>query len=117
MIVRRDLPIGVLGAQIIHAAGESSPGGLTEGTYAVALAVPDEVALAAEAVRLRSRGFAHLSSGQDVGRTQAFGSERLAFVTIHEPDEPYRGALMAIGIVPARKEVLRRHLASIPILK
>jgi len=115
VIVRRDLPIGVLGAQIIHAAGESSPGGLAEGTYAVALAVPDEVA--AEAVRLRSRGFAHLSSGQEVGRMQAFGDERLAFVTIHEPDEPYRGALMAIGIVPARKEGLRRHLASIPILK
>jgi hypothetical protein len=81
----------------VHAAGESSPGGLAAGTYAVVLAVPDELTLAREADRLERAG--------------------VALTRIHEPDAPYLGALMALGIAPGRKEDLRRHFACLPLLK
>lgn len=82
---------------LVHAAGESSPGELPEGTYAIVLAVPDVAALEREAKRLRARGVAH--------------------VEIYEPDAPYNGALMAIGLRPARKEDVRRHVSSLPLLR
>ncbi len=97
MIIRKDLPLGVLGAQITHAAGESSPGGLPSGTNAVVLGVDDEAALHAVAARLERAGVQH--------------------VRIEEPDAPYFNQLMAIGVVPGRKENLRRHLASLPLLR
>jgi hypothetical protein len=81
----------------VHAAGESSPGGLLAGTYAVVLAVPDELTLAREADRLEKAG--------------------VELVRIHEPDAPYDGALMALGVLPGRKEDLRRHFACLPLLK
>jgi hypothetical protein len=82
---------------LVHAAGESSPGNLPQDTHAIVLAVPDESALTVLAKRLVKAGTAH--------------------VTIHEPDAPWNGALMAIGVVPARKEELRRHLSSLPLLR
>lgn len=97
MVVRADLPHGIQAAQIIHAAGESSPGHLPDGTFAVALAARDELHLALVAERLRARG--------------------IAFVAIHESDAPYAGALMALGLAPGRKEQLRRHLSSLPLLR
>lgn len=87
----------MLAAQIVHAAGESSPGDVAEGTYAVVLAVPDEASLLKEAKRLRARGVAH--------------------VEIYEPDAPYCGAITAIGLRPGRKEDLRRHLSHLPLLR
>lgn len=82
---------------LVHAAGESSPGNLADGTYAIVLAVPDEASLAREADRLRKRD--------------------VKFVEIREPDAPFFGALMALGIVPGRKEALRRHFSSLPLLR
>ena len=79
-VVREDLPRGVLAAQLIHAAGESAPGDLPSGTIAVALAARDEAHLAALELELRRRGVPHHA--------------------IREPDPPWRGALMAIGIEP-----------------
>jgi hypothetical protein len=141
VILRRDLPHGLQVAQAIHAAGESSPGNLADGTYAIALAVADEPALLREAERLRARGFERMEPTKalpaarprtlwerccDAVRrfARALGLvqrpaevERLAFVPIHEPDPPYHGALMAIGILPARREVLRRHLSSLATVK
>jgi len=132
-IVRRDLPRGVLAAQLIHAAGESSLGRIPHGarkegaeprralersdrgygarkegaeprralersdrgycTHAVALAARDEQQLEAVARRL--------------------AYERIEHVTIREPDPPWCGALMAIGLVPVPRqtkplEALRR---------
>jgi hypothetical protein len=91
-IIRQDLPRGVLAAQLIHAAGESSPGGIPRGTHAVALAARDEQQLEALARRLAFEGIEH--------------------VAIREPDPPWNGALMAIGLAPTRKqkpiEALRR---------
>lgn len=97
MVVRSDLPRGTQAAQIVHAAGESSPGNLSTGTYAVVLHVPDEAALRRIADTLSREG--------------------VAFVAIEEDDEPYAGALMALGLAPARKEDVRRHLSQLPLLK
>ena len=82
---------------IAHAAGESSPGELPRETYAFVLAARDELHLALEAERLEARA--------------------VRLVRIYEPDAPYRGALMALGLVPAQKEVLRRHVSSLPLLR
>ena len=142
MILRRDLPHGLQVAQAIHAAGESSPGNLPDGTYAIALAVADEPSLLREAERLCARGFERLEPAKAApdARPRTLWErcrdavsrlaravlglvrpppevERLAFVPIHEPDAPYHGALMAIGILPARREVLRRHLSSLATVK
>lgn len=97
VIVRSDLARGVQAAQIVHAAGESSPGNLPEGTHAIVLAVPGELELESVATRLKAAG--------------------IQFVRIEEPDAPFHGALMALGLRPARKEVLRRALSSLPLLK
>lgn len=86
-----------MAAQIVHAAGESSPGNLSPGTSAVVLTVPDKPALHALSKRLRIAG--------------------ASFVAIEEPDAPWNGALMALGVTPGRKEDLRRHLSSLPLLR
>ena len=97
MVVRADLPRGLQAANILHAAGESSPGNLSRGTHAVCLTVPDELALRALTDRLEAVG--------------------LAPFRIIESDPPYTGQLMALGFAPARKEVMRRHLSSLPLLR
>lgn len=78
MIVRRDLPLGVLVAQTIHAAGSSALGLVTPDTHAIALAARDEAHLAAVEQELIERGLEHRA--------------------IREPDRD--NELMAIGIPP-----------------
>lgn len=97
IVVREDLPRGLQAAQITHAAGESSPGNLSAGTHAVVLGVRDTASLEEVARRLARAGVAH--------------------VRIEEPDPPWDGALLAIGLVPGRKEVLRRHVSSLRLLR
>lgn len=89
------MSLGILAASLVHAAGESSPGNLPEDTHAIVLAVPDEAALAREKERLEKAG--------------------VRFVAIREPD--LGDALMALGIAPGRKEILRRFLSSLPLLR
>ena len=83
-------------AQTIHAAGESSPGNLPDNTYAIALAARDEAHLLEVEDRLRRREVPHHS--------------------IREPDAPWNGALMAIGIPPAAWMEAKRALSSLPLL-
>jgi len=97
VIVRRDLPIGVICAQTIHAAGESSPGNLPPHTFAVALALPNEEAMLALETKLKRVG--------------------VKFVSIREDDFPYNGQLMAIGVVPQPKHQVKKYLQGIPLLK
>jgi peptidyl-tRNA hydrolase len=97
VIVRGDLPRGLQAAQLVHAAGESSDEAIPPGTHAVVLVCPDRHALAAEAYRLTKLG--------------------VKFTAILEPDPPYYGEIMAIGLHPGRKEDLRRHLSSLPLLR
>ena len=82
---------------LIHAAGESSPGNLSEGTYAIALAVPDEAALIRLFLRLSQQG--------------------VACTPIHEPDRPYNGQLMSIGVHPMLRSRVARFLSYVPLLK
>lgn len=76
---------------IIHAAGESGPA--TAHTHAVALhASPEQL------------------STLEVQLTEA----GVSFSAIREPDPPWNGALLAIGINPMPREPIRglvRHLA------
>jgi hypothetical protein len=95
--VRSDLPRGIQAAQIVHAAGESSPGNLPAGTYAVVLAVATERLLVQAADVLRQKG--------------------IAFTAVFEPDAPFDGAMMAIGLEPGRKEVVGKHVSGFPLLK
>lgn len=97
VVVRADLPRGVQAANLVHAAGESSPGNLAEGTNAVVLTTPDEASLYALACRLERLG--------------------VRFVRVVEPDEPHNGALMALGLTPVPREEVRRHLSSLPLLR
>lgn len=97
VVVRSDLPLGVLAAQIVHAAGESSPGNLPEATRAVVLTVAGEEAL--------ERLFARLARAQ------------VAYRAIREPEAPWNGALMAIGVVPAPKSTLRKVLSDVPLYR
>ena len=96
-MVRSDLPRGIQAANLIHAAGESSPGNLPSGTFAIALVLPDEASLWRLADLLRR--------------------EKIDHRAIIEADGPFAGQLLAVGIAPQRKEKLRKHLASLPLLK
>ncbi len=82
---------------LIHAAGESSTGDLGPGTFAIALSVPDEAALIRQFLRLSALG--------------------VQLTPIHEPDAPYGGQLMAIGIRPLLRSRIGRLLSELPLLK
>lgn len=97
VVVRSDLPLGFLAAQIVHAAGESSPGNIDFGTNAVVLSVLTEAALAVIERQLQRAGIQH--------------------VAIREPDAPYNGALTAIGLVPIRdRSKVKPLLNKLPLL-
>ena len=86
------MPVGFLAAQVVHAAGESSPGNLPPHTNAIVLAVADEEELLAVALQLVREGIAH--------------------VAVREPDPPYHGALTAIGLAPvADRKAVKRVLS------
>lgn len=98
VIVRSDLPHGVQVAQTIHAAGESSEGPLPSGTFAIALGVPSESALEDLAMRLWNAEIPHK--------------------VITEPDAPYDGQAMAIGIFPTTdRERVRRVTSNLPLIR
>lgn len=84
-------------AQIIHAAGESSPGNLPDNTYAVALTVKDEAEL--------------YSLADDLLRA---GLPRHLCV---ECDAPYTGQAMALGIPPMDRKRLKPLLSKYPLLR
>lgn len=87
----------MLAAQLTHAAGESSPGNLPSGTRAIVLAVEGEAELMRVLERLRLAQVAH--------------------VAVREPDPPWSGALMAIGLVPSREGArVRRALGRLALL-
>ena len=85
---------------IVHAAGESAQhpeaGPAAPPTRAVAL-----VATPAQLVALRD----------------ALVAEGVGHVVVHEPDEPWRGALMAIGMVPSPRVRVARHVAHLSLVR
>lgn len=97
-MTRRDLPRGTQAAQLIHAAGHSSPGtSLPSGTYAIALSCQDEAELREISTRLDAAGIHHHR--------------------ICEPDAPFNGQLMALGLPPAYKSTYRRYISNLPLIK
>lgn len=98
MIVRADLPLGFLASQVVHASGETSPGNLAEGTYAVVLAVPGIKELLNVRRDLEDYGIPHK--------------------LIVEPDAPHNGAPTAIGLTPTKdRRKVRKVLGRLPLLK
>ena len=100
VIVRADAPTGVQLAQTIHAAGHSAqlPGAHT--------AAPPTIAIALAA-----------SAGELADIARALAAAGVAHVLVHEPDEPWRGALMAIGVVPSPRALVRRFVAHLPLVR
>lgn len=47
---------------------------------------------------------------------RALAEADVRHVLVHEPDEPWRGALMAIGMVPAPRALVRRFVAHLPLV-
>jgi hypothetical protein len=84
-------------AQLIHAAGESSPGNLPANTFAIALHARDRHHLAEISIKLLKAKIPHNR--------------------IFETDHPYDGQLMAIGIPPMPRRKLKRLLSSLPLVK
>jgi hypothetical protein len=80
----------------VHAAGESSPGGLQSGTYAVVLST-DSAGLLALEERLKAAGVEHRA--------------------IRETGHAYEGQLTAIGICPRPRREVQRYVSSLPLLR
>jgi hypothetical protein len=83
--------------QAVHAAGESSPGNLPEGTYAIVLSVPSQAKLLALERRLVEENVPHKG--------------------IREPDEPYCNELMAIGVEPTIRKKVKPFLKNLKLLR
>lgn len=94
--VRKDLPRGLLAAQVCHAAGESSPGNLPVGTHAVILGLT-----ASELAALLAR----LQHAQ------------VPCQAIVENDQPYQDQLLAIGLKPAPRAAVAAYVSQLPLLK
>jgi hypothetical protein len=98
VVVRSDLPVGVIAAMIVHAAGESGKGVDTPPrTHAVVLQVPNATALVLLQNKVAAAGVPH--------------------VVITEPDEPYNGDPMAIGFPIEAGAFCKANLSHIPLLK
>ena len=100
MIVRDDAPPGVQLAQTIHAAGRSAqlPG--------ADAAAPPAIAIALAAPPLELAALARALAARDVPH-----------VVVHEPDAPWHGALMAIGVVPTSRARVRSLVAHLPLVR
>lgn len=90
---------GVAAVQAAHAAGESAFDGPVRGdTHVVALVADKSDDLEALAGRLAGAG--------------------LRYVLIREPDEPYNGAAVALGIEPTEdRDRVRPHVASFKVFR
>lgn len=93
MVVRADLPIGLLAAQVVHAAGESGPA--ASGTHAVVLAV---------------------SKNELEGLQARLLAAEVPHRAIVENDAPYTDELMAIGFPPAPKATVYPFVKRFPLL-
>lgn len=97
IIVRSDLPLGALAAQITHAAGESVIEPVPSGTHAVVLAVPNQAKLLALERKLIDLNIPHAA--------------------IREPDEPWNNELMTIGLKPTHKHLVKKVLSNLSLLR
>jgi hypothetical protein len=90
IVVRKDLPVGVMCAMVTHAAGESGAlyqdryDGRFRGATAVVLEVEDQAGLEKVVGKLFNAG--------------------LPYVTVYERGGPYDGQFMAVGVVPIERD-------------
>lgn len=98
IVLRNDLPSGTKLAMTVHAAGESAVRQIPEGTFAYVLRVDDEAELLRRSERLRAIGCPH--------------------IVVREPDVPWNGQAMAIGLVPTTdKERCSKVLGDLPLAR
>lgn len=96
MIVREDLPKGVLAAHVCHAAGESGPA--PPGSIAVVLGVESELALYAAARRLDACG--------------------VLYTLIRENAGPFADQATAIGVMPiSDRSAIRKAVSALPLVR
>lgn len=96
VVVRDDLPKGVMAAHVCHAAGESGPA--PAGSIAVVLGVDSELALRRVAAQLATRD--------------------IPYVLITENAGPYNGQAMAIGVPPTSdRAAIRKAVSSLPLVR
>lgn len=91
-VVRSDVPFGTQLAQLVHAAGESVRAPVPPTTHAVVLHAESEADLLRLEQTLKDSGF--------------------SFVAIREPDAPWLGQLMAIGVEPQIRSKQLKKLMS-----
>jgi len=80
----------------VHAAGESSPGKLPSGTFAVVLQ--------AELPEL-------------LNLEQKLTASNIPFRSIRENDPPFEGELMAIGVQPGERRNLKKYFSRLQLLR
>lgn len=103
IIVRRDLPLGVLAAHVTHAAGESAhryeseEDGRFSGATAIVLETKDE---------------------NDLDKAEDYLDYwGIQAVSIRESNGPYEGQLMAIGLVPVERDTISKLMDKFQTLK
>lgn len=159
IIVRRDLPLGVVLAQVTHAAGESYykfahvaqqkeresvlvehrpikpkvagsnpavgsisfPGSSEKEHDSLRAGVVAGSSPAPGAIFNPNQTYAIVLGARNEHRLlkleRALVAANVLHVAVREPDEPYNGALMAIGLVPANAHELRPHLSDFHMLR
>lgn len=96
VILRSDLPCGVMVANTVHAAGESA--GVPSGTYSVALATADQAELESVKAKLEELG--------------------IPFSAVIETEGEHAGELMAIGVEPLTdRSMIRKAVSCLPLVK
>jgi len=96
-VVRADLSFGVQAAMLMHAVGISVKEPHVDGMWALALHVRDEAHLMEVAGWLLKAGF--------------------GFVIYRDPDPPFNGAAMALGVAPTfERERLKKCLQRLPLV-
>lgn len=96
-IVRKDIPLGSQAAQLIHAAGDSSFGNLPSDTHAVALHARDQPELLRIHEKLTAAGIQHK--------------------LVREPDPPFNGEAVAIGVVPMPRDQVSKLVSQLPLIR
>lgn len=124
IVVRRDLPLGVIAAQVTHAAGESFY--LLASYSGGSMAASQEAGGERPPTRANSRDDIPRATAVVLGarnESKLLSLERLLadhcvpHIAVREPDEPWNGQLMAIGLVPGPRGLLCRWVSDFDLLR
>lgn len=123
IVVRRDLPFGVILASVAHAAGESF-------YQCPRSSVKEHLVANQEVGGLSPSGGSLFDPAQTVAvvlgarnesKLRGFGARvlmaKIPHVFIHETEGAFAGQLMAVGLVPGDRDHLRRHVNEFQMFK